>query len=115
MKIAHMTKTETGIFEGRIETLTFGAAIKLFPVTDKTNTKAPDYRIVHADGDLEIGAGWNEKSTRTGNPYISVKIDDPSFPHPLWAALTKSEEGEYSLLWTRPKPKTDPESQGETL
>lgn len=106
MKIGHFTKNEDGHFEGRIETLNLTADVKFAPVIDKTNDKMPDFRIVSADTESECGAGWNELS-RNNKPYISVKIDDPTFAAPVWAALTRDDNGEFSLYWDRPKPKSN--------
>jgi len=106
MKIGHFTKTEDGHFEGRIITLNLTADIKFQPVIDKTNEKMPDFRIVSVDTEAECGAGWHEIS-RNNKPYISVKIDDPAFASPLWAALTRDDNGEFSLYWDRPKPKSN--------
>ncbi len=47
----------------------------------------------------EIGAAWKATS-KAGNPYISVKLDDPSFPAPIFCRLVESEKG-HSLIWTR--------------
>jgi uncharacterized protein (DUF736 family) len=34
--------------------------------------------------------------------YISVKIDDPSLPAPLYARLFAEEDGKtHTLIWTR--------------
>ncbi len=113
MKIGTFTKTEDGVFEGRVETLTFTADLKFEPATEKPKDRSPDFRIISANTEAEVGAAWHEKSQRTGQPYLSVKIDDPAFAYPMWAALTRSENGEYSLNWSRPRPKSDPESANE--
>lgn len=114
MIVGTFTKTKTGSFEGSIETLTFSADLHVLPV-EKTADRAPAFRVHLAHSGIEIGAGWNEKSNRTDEPYISVKIDDPSFTYPMWAALTKTEDG-YALKWSRPRKRPDPEaSEEETL
>ena len=33
-------------------------------------------------------------------PNLSVKLDDPSFPAPIYASLVESDEG-HSLIWSR--------------
>ncbi|MBP8235273.1 MAG: DUF736 family protein, partial [Rhizorhabdus sp.] len=34
--------------------------------------------------------------------YISVKLDDPSFPAPIYATLSETETtGEHALIWSR--------------
>jgi len=111
MIVGTFTKTETGAFEGDVETLTFGAALIIQPV-EKTADRAPNYRVYSAHTKIEVGAGWNETSQKKGEPYISIKIDDPSFAYPMWAALTKGDDG-YRLNWSRPLPKTNPEAPSE--
>jgi len=114
MIVGTFTKTETGSFKGAAETLTFSADLLIEPV-EKTQDRAPAFRVYLAHSGVEIGAGWNEKSKRTDEPYISVKIDDPSFAYPMWAALTKSDET-YALKWSRPRRKSEPEAaEEETL
>ena len=46
---------------------------------------------------------WKKKSQDTGREYHSVKLDDPSFPAPIYATLVEveGEEG-FSLIWSRP-------------
>lgn len=112
MIVGTFTKNETGTFEGHVETLIFSAELRVATV-EQDNDKAPNYRIYTTHGNVEIGAGWNAKS-QAGNPYISVKIDDPSFAYPMWAALTKSDDG-YNLNWSRPKRNPEATGDAETL
>ena len=111
MIVGTFTKTETGSFEGIVETLLFTADLEIAPA-EKTAERAPTYRVFAKHNGTEVGAGWDEKSQRTGEPYISVKIDDPGFAYPMWAALTKSDEG-FALKWSRPRRKADPEASDE--
>jgi uncharacterized protein (DUF736 family) len=52
-------------------------------------------------GDVEVGAAW-VKRTNEDRPYLSVKLDDPSFVAPIFAQLFEGENGEYDLVWSRP-------------
>lgn len=113
MKIGIFTKTETGAFEGRIETITLTADVRFEPVNNKPNPNMPDFRIVSANTGSELGAGWFKKAKETGKSYISNKIDDPSFAAPMWSALCTDDNGEYSLYWDRPTQKSDPITDGE--
>jgi uncharacterized protein (DUF736 family) len=36
----------------------------------------------------------------TGREYYSMKLDDPSFPTPIYASLVAVENG-YALIWSR--------------
>jgi uncharacterized protein (DUF736 family) len=63
------------------------------------NDKAPDYRIFA--GQTEFGAAW-KKTSGAAREYLSVKLDDPSFPAPIYASLVAVEGAEgYSLIWAR--------------
>ena len=43
-----------------------------------------------------------KKTSGEGREYFSVKLDDPSFPAPIYATLIESEElSTYVLIWSR--------------
>ena len=95
--IGNFTQAANGSFTGTIKTLTLNAKATLRPV-DKESEKAPDYRL--AVGSVECGAGW-KKTSRENRDYISVKLDDPAFPAPIYATLSETETaGEYALIWS---------------
>ncbi|GAJ95541.1 hypothetical protein RRH01S_12_00980 [Rhizobium rhizogenes NBRC 13257] len=53
-------------------------------------------------GSVELGAAW-QKTSGEGRDYLSVKLDDPSFPAPIYATLTEVEgEDGLQLIWSRP-------------
>ncbi len=81
----------------------FTGAVKTLSITikpaDKASDKAPDYRIFQ--NGVEFGAAW-KKTSGEGRDYLSVKLDDPSFPAPIYATLVEAEEpGSYALIWSR--------------
>jgi uncharacterized protein (DUF736 family) len=85
-------------FTGAVKTLTlnFKAQIKL---AEKDSDKAPDVRIFA--GATELGAAW-KKTSNGGREYLSVKLDDPSFPAPVYASLIEGEGADnFSLIWSR--------------
>ena len=47
-----------------------------------------------------MGAAW-EKTSQDKRPYLSVKLDDPSFTAPIFAQLFTGEGDEYDLVWSR--------------
>jgi uncharacterized protein (DUF736 family) len=55
-----------------------------------------------APQNVELGAAW-QKVSAEGRDYLSVKLDDPSFPAPIYATLieVEGEEG-LQLIWSRP-------------
>ena len=97
--IGTFTANSKGEFNGVIKTLTLNTKATLRPV-EKEGEKSPDFRISAAN--MDIGAAW-KKTSREGRNYISVKLDDPSFPAPIYATLieVEGEEG-LQLIWSRP-------------
>jgi len=82
---------------GAVKTLSISAKTTIKP-SEKAN-KAADYRIFAAQ--VEFGAAW-KKTSGERREYLSVKLDDPSFPAPIYATLVENEEtGSYSLIWSR--------------
>jgi uncharacterized protein (DUF736 family) len=67
---------------------------------EKDNDKASDYRIF--SGVTEFGAPWKKTARDSDREYLSVKLDDPSFPAPIYASLLKvdGEEG-FTVIWSR--------------
>ena len=85
-------------FTSAVKTLSINTKTALKPA-DKASDKAPDYRIFR--GSVEFGAAW-KKTSSEGRSYLSVKLDDPSFPALIHATLAVAEEaGSYSLIWSR--------------
>ncbi|MFW5454143.1 DUF736 domain-containing protein [Thioalkalivibrio sulfidiphilus] len=99
--IGTFTANDNG-FTGTLRTLTLNVKVKLVP-NDKGNSEnAPDFRI-QAAGGYDIGAAW-KKTSEAGRPYLSVSLDDPSFPATIYARLIEEEDGTHTLIWSRSKP-----------
>ena len=96
--IGNFTKSESG-FAGTVRTLTVNARVRFAP-GEKEKDNAPDYRVLA--GTAEIGAAW-KKTSEAGREYLSVKLDDPSFPTAIYATLVESEgeKDSFSLIWAR--------------
>ncbi|MCO8017927.1 DUF736 domain-containing protein [Brevundimonas diminuta] len=84
-------------YTGSITTLTLNVRSASLRPNEKADEKAPDYRIFAAQ--TEFGAAW-KKTSRENREYLSVKLDDPSFPAPIYASLVEVEGG-HSLIWSR--------------
>ena len=84
-------------YTGSIKTLTLNVKAAQLRPNDKTDEKAPDYRIF--SGQTEFGAAW-KKTSQQNRDYLSVKLDDPSFPAPIYASLVETDDG-HSLIWFR--------------
>ena len=96
--IGTFTASNNG-FTGSVKTLTLNVKAT-FVASEKDNDKAPDYRI--RSGATEFGAAWKKTARETDREYLSVKLDDPSFPAPIYASLVETEDGEgHSLIWSR--------------
>lgn len=96
--IGTFTKANNGNFTGTITTAVLKLKATIRPV-DRESDKAPDYRL--SVGTVECGAGW-QKTSREGRDYISVKLDDPTFPAPIYATLVETDTaGQYALIWSR--------------
>lgn len=97
--IGNFTRTATG-FKGEIITMSVQQKnVRITAETDQTSENAPSHRVFV--GRAEIGAAWSKQS-QEGRDYLSVKLDDPSFPAPIYANLFAEDDGEtFSLVWTR--------------
>ena len=97
-QIGTFTRDESKVFSGSIRTLTLNVRATIRPV-DRDNDKAPDHRVFA--GAVEIGAGWSKAARETGAEYLSLKLDDPSLPSPIYAQLVQGDNGEHKLIWSR--------------
>lgn len=98
MAIIGKFHTKEDGFAGHIETLTLSAAVSIQPFI-KTTDNGPDYRL-RSHG-AEIGAAW-AKTTDLGERYLSVKVDDPSFPTPIHCTLKSMDNSKaLYLIWAR--------------
>ena len=97
--IGTFTSTGNG-FSGAIKTLNLNVKAKLIRVENPSD-KGPHFRIY--SGNVELGAAWHKTAKETERDYLSVKLDDPSFPAPIYATLTEVEGAEgLQLIWSRP-------------
>jgi uncharacterized protein (DUF736 family) len=104
--IGKLTKQADGSYKGSISTLAItGRNITMRPVEDdKLKPGAPVYRIFSGFG--EAGAVFEANNKDTGEVYLSMKLDDPTFPAPVYGAIFPNKEkpeSELDLVWSRPK------------
>ena len=100
MIIGTFTKAENAGFTGTLVTLTTRGTLAFEP-----KPKGADYTIT-LDG-YEVGAAWKKTSREKGAPYLSVKLDSPFLPAPVFGALMPQDDGSHILVWNRPEPKQD--------
>jgi uncharacterized protein (DUF736 family) len=86
-------------FTGTIKTLNLNVKAKIVRA-ERTSDKGPDFRVLA--GNVEFGAAWQKTAKETEGDYLSVKLDDPSLPAPIYATLieVEGEEG-LQLIWSR--------------
>jgi uncharacterized protein (DUF736 family) len=95
--IGTFTKTSDGSYTGAIHTLSLNVKSAQFrPIETKTHPKGPDFRVMA--GKAELGAAW--KQSNDHRDFLSVRLDDPSFPDRIDAVLVDADEG-YNLIWSR--------------
>jgi uncharacterized protein (DUF736 family) len=96
--IGTFTSTENG-FTGSIRTLSVNVKARIARVENPSD-KGPQFRVYA--GNAEIGAAWQKTSEQTNRDYLSVKLDDPSFPTPIYATLAEVEgQDGLQLIWSR--------------
>lgn len=93
--------TEKDGLVGTIRTLTLNVKTKIVPNDDKTKENSPDFHVVTAGG-CDIGAAWS-KVSEADREYLSVSLDDPSFPATVYARLYERQDGTHDLVWSRSK------------
>ena len=96
-QIGTLTRRSDGSLHGSLKTLTLGVELVLRPCA-KEHERSPDYRVLA--GSLEFGAAW-KKTSRGEREYLSLKLDDPCFPAPIYASVVEAENGEQRIIWSR--------------
>jgi uncharacterized protein (DUF736 family) len=97
-QIGSFVRDDSGIFSGIIRTLTLNTKATIRPC-ERDNDRAPDHRIYA--GAIEIGAAWTKAARESGSEYLSLKLDDPSLPAPIYAQLVQGDGAEWKLIWSR--------------
>lgn len=99
--IGYVTRDETGTFKGQLRTLSIRAEIAIVPNSRKAHDTQPDYRVL--SGEVEIGAGWNRRSTISERDYVSLSLAAPEFgPRRLYANLGRAAgeaEDRFAIIW----------------
>ncbi|AJE46492.1 DUF736 domain-containing protein [Celeribacter indicus] len=110
-QIGDFTRDEAG-FIGHLGTLLLHQDI-IIVANPSDAENAPDYRVHLFDGmsdetGPEVGAAWKRTGEKAGE-YLSVLLDDPTFPHPIRANLFQNgdDKASWSLHWNRPKPRDE--------
>jgi uncharacterized protein (DUF736 family) len=87
-------------YTGTIRTLTLNGRVNIVANDRKSSDGAPDFRITL--GTTEIGAAWRRTKQGTDQTYLRVRLDDPAWPQPIWAALLEgTDDAPARLVWRR--------------
>lgn len=60
------------------------------------------HRRPQAPHNVEPDAAWQKLSEQSDRDYLPIKLDDPSFPTPIYVSLSKAEDGDedgHRLVW----------------
>ncbi|MCI5075367.1 DUF736 domain-containing protein [Oricola sp.] len=102
--IGTFTTTKSG-FTGQIKTLALNVKAR-FERIENPGENGPHFRIY--SNSVELGAAWQKQAKQSERDYLSVKLDDPSFPAPIYATLVEVEGQEgLQLIWSRPNSNRD--------
>ena len=71
------------------------------PGVGRVADRAADHDVGGAGaGGVEIGAGWS-KTSEAQRPYVSIKLDEPSFAASIYCRLIGRDDGSHLLVWSR--------------
>ncbi|PHZ85469.1 DUF736 domain-containing protein [Paremcibacter congregatus] len=110
-KVGNVTFQSKDYAEGIIRTRTMALNIRVYTAGSKVSDNHPDYDVKEllSDGsEVPIGSAWINTATtgqNIGSKYISMSLDDPSFPMPLNVTLFATAENEHDVVWNRPREK----------
>lgn len=103
---------EKGALFGRVRTLSHRLMIELEPIEagDKRGEGSPDFTCYARDaGELiAIGSAWwkvTERPRAAPLRWLSLTLDDPSFPSALNVAAFPSDDDAtlFRIVWNRPR------------
>lgn len=109
--IALLTKQKDGGFSGTLILPSLDGKKIVFTPVEKQTDKGPVYRVTI--GSFEAGAAW-KKTSKAGNAYVSVKLNESSFPGgTIYPVLVKSDKAGYLLDWNPQPRKSRPQQNAE--
>lgn len=90
---------------GHICTLTLDCTLLLQPTGEPSGSNRPAFRVhaeKAADHIVEIGAAWQKRrKDGSGEPFLTITLDDPSFDNAINVAAFPNENGGYQISWRR--------------
>lgn len=106
--IGQLTRRPDGAYTGSITIKSYGGKAFLQPIR-RTSDSAPDFRL-YGVGDrgntFEAGAAWTRTRKDGAGDYVSLKIDFPELPQPIYATLGQmagqDDPDVMAIIWNRP-------------
>jgi uncharacterized protein (DUF736 family) len=106
--IGQLTRRPDGAYAGSITIKSYGGKAFLQPIR-RTSDAAPDFRL-YGVGDrgntFEAGAAWIRTRKDGAGDYVSLKIDFPELPQPIYATLGvmagQDDPDVMAIIWNRP-------------
>ena len=103
-------------FEGWVRTLELDLTIQLRMNAEKRSDQSPDLLVLtrNKSGQLvPIGNAWKKflrDPTKSGNEFLSITIDDPSFGDSINVAAFYREDKTWDVMWRRRQDRSDPDA-----
>lgn len=99
--IGHFTPGKDGGWEGAIRTFSINAKVRVSPNDNRDGERAPAFKVFL--GQSQLGEAWTARSRSPSQvEYLRVRLDDPCFAAPIFAALFVSPAGDRAqLVWSR--------------
>jgi uncharacterized protein (DUF736 family) len=87
-------------YAGRIRTLTINSRVRIIATHRAGKSGAPDFRVIASEA--RISVAWRVVKPNSDSSYLRVRLDDPTLPQPIWAALLEFPTvGSIRLVWWR--------------
>jgi uncharacterized protein (DUF736 family) len=94
----HLHTGEDGTDTGTIRTLSLNIKVRFVPAEPLAEREGTGPACAGGQ-QCGIGAAW-KRTSKENTVYHSVKLDDPSFPAPIYANLVAVDDL-YALVWSR--------------
>jgi uncharacterized protein (DUF736 family) len=107
--LGSLARRADGAFLGQLALKSYAGRVLLQPVGTKPSAAAPDFRlwgVGDQGGRFEMGAAWIRTRADGQGTYVSLKIDYPELPGPVYATLGvmagQDDPDLHAVIWNRP-------------
>jgi uncharacterized protein (DUF736 family) len=105
---------------GEIHSLEIDLQFRLASRSGQTSENSPDYSVIaksRSGKDVEVGSAWRKRikaGAKVGEEFLTLTIDDPSFPAALnVAAFKNGQPGQWDVGWRRRQDRPAPAEVGD--